>query len=108
MTMELLWCAFYIPLISAKAAHDLAVHQPVRRRRLWHAAVRAGLRARGHTRADEFCESRTWRLCDDGGICLRGAGQPIRLAVLRRPAAGVCRERPDRRGVRTRALPSPL
>ena len=42
-----------------------------------------------------------------GYVCAVLVNQ-IRLAVLRRPAAGVCRERADRRGAGARALPSPL
>ena len=82
-----------IALHGLSSTHDHTVHHPVRRRRLRHVAVRAGLRARGHARADELRQSRPWRVRDGGRLCLRGAGQPIRLAVLRRAAAGVCRQR---------------
>ncbi len=90
------------------ASHDHAVHHPVRRRRLRHAAVRARLRPCGDAGIDELRQSRAWRLRDDGRLCLRGSGQSIRLAVLRRSAAGLCRKRADRRGAGAHALSSPL
>ena len=57
--------------------HDHALHHPVRRRRLRHAAVRAGLRAGGDAGADELRQPRAWRVRHGRRLCLRGAGQPI-------------------------------
>src|SRR5258705_8111475 len=93
---------------GSPASHDHAVHHPVRRRRLRHAAVRAGLRACGNARTDEFRQPCAWRVCHDGRLCLRGPGQSIRLAVLCSLAAGVCRQRDDRRGAGALALSASL
>ena len=89
-------------------SHDHAVHHPVRRRRLRHAAVRAGLRTGGHARADEFRQSRAWRLRHGRRLCLRGAGQPVRLAVLRSLPLAFVASAADRRGAGARAVSSPL
>ena len=93
---------------AADKSHDHAVHHPVRWHRLRHAAVRAGVRARGHAGADELRQPRPRRLRHGRRLCLRRAGQSIRLAVLRRAAAGVRRKRGDRRGAGALALSAPL
>ena len=71
-----------------RVRHDPA-HHPVRRRRLRHVAVRAGVRAGGDAGADELRQPRPRRLRDGGRLYLRRAGQPDRLAVLRRAADGL-------------------
>ena len=76
----------------------------VRRDCLWHAAVRAGMRAVGHARTDEFRQSRPWLIRHGGRLHHAGAGQPRRRAVLRRASHRLHRHRADRRAVRAHAL----
>ena len=77
---------------------------PVRRHRLRHAAVRAGMRAVRHARADEFRQSRPWRVRHGGRLHHARPGQPLGRAVLRRAAARLPGHRADRRAVRAHAL----
>ena len=60
---------------------------PVRRHRLRHAAVRAGVRAGRHARADELRQSRARRVRHGGRLHHGRPGQPARRAVPRLPAA---------------------
>ena len=77
---------------------------PVRRYRLRHAAVRAGVRARGHARADELRQSRAWRVRHGGRLHHGRAGQPARPAVPRLAAARLRAHRDRRRRIRAHAL----
>ena len=85
------------------ATADHADH-PVRRHCLRHAAVRAGLRAVGHARPDEFHQSRARRLRHGGRLFHRRPGQPAGRAVRARPAARVFGHGGDRRPARAHAL----
>src|SRR5215467_8239878 len=76
----------------------------VRRDCLRHAAVRAGMRAFGHARADEFRQPRPWLVCHGGRLHHAGPGQPRRPAVLRRASHRFRRHRADRGAVRAHAL----
>src|SRR5262249_31259964 len=76
----------------------------VRRNRLGHAAVRAGMRAVGHARADELRQFPPWRLRHDGRLHHAHPGQPRGPAVLRRTCHRFLRHRADRRRVRAHAL----
>ena len=72
---------------------------PVRRRRLRHAAVRAGLRACGDAGVDELRQPRARRLRHGGRLRHRAADEPARRAVPGLPAGGLR----DRGGPRPRA-----
>src|SRR5215468_1093042 len=76
----------------------------VRRDRLRHAAVRAGMRAFGHARADEFRQSRPRLVRYGGRLHHAGPGQPRRPAVLRRASHRLRRHRAHRGAVRAHAL----
>src|SRR5262245_1729426 len=76
----------------------------VRRDRLRHAAVRAGMRALGHARAHEFRQSRPWLVCHGGRLHHAGPGQPRRRAVLRRASHRLRRHRVHRGAVRAHPL----
>src|SRR5258708_1028432 len=68
------------------------------------AAVRAGMRAFGHARADEFRQSRPRLVRHGGRLHHAGPGQPRRPAVLRRASHRLRRHRAHRGAVRAHAL----
>ncbi len=88
---------------TAARARTNADH-PVRRNCLRHAAVRAGVRAVGHARADEFHQPRPRRLRHGGRLLHRHRRQPPRRAVRARPADRFPGDGDHRRPLRAHAL----
>ncbi len=81
---------------------------PVRRRRLRHAAVRAGERAFGDAGADELHQPRPRRLRHGRRLCHGADDGAPRRAVPRHPAGRVSRPGDPRRRPRAHALPPAL
>ena len=81
---------------------------PVRRRRLRHAAVRAGERALRDARADEFHQPRARRLRHGRRLCDGAPDEPRRRSLPRHPAGRLPRPGDPRRRARAHALPAAL